>query len=146
MEKLKFDMPKAGEKSRQKHPHYAKKYPGGTVITRVEREYTLARNANTIVASTAKLVQYPLILAFAVTVHKVQGQTIERPLKCVIDLRTVFQGAQGYVMMSRVKEMEQLFILEELPENKIYPNKKALDEIERLWQVSLNNNLKPWDD
>ena len=78
----------------------------------MEREYTLAKKANTVVASTAKLVQFPVVLAFAVTVHKVQGQTIERPLKCVIDLRSVFEGAQAYVMMSRIKELEQLYILE----------------------------------
>ena len=34
---VKFDIPKAGEKRRQDHPSYAKKYPGGTVITRIER-------------------------------------------------------------------------------------------------------------
>ena len=140
-----FDMPKAGEKSRQNHPNYAKKYPGGTVIIKIEREYTLAKNANTIVASTAKIIQHPLILAFAVTVHKVQGQTIERPLKCVIDIRTVFQGAQGYVMASRVKDMKQLFVLENLPEDKIYPNQKALLEIERLWEVSMNKNPTEWE-
>ena len=138
-------MSKAGEKRRQDHPNYAKKYPGGTVIIKIEREYTLAKNANTIVASTAKIIQHPLILAFAVTVHKVQGQTIERPLKCVIDIRTVFQGAQGYVMASRVKDMKQLFVLENLPEDKIYPNQKALLEIERLWEVSMNNNPTEWE-
>ena len=86
-----------------------------------------------------------MILAFAVTVHKVQGQTIERPLNCVIDLRSVFEGAQAYVMMSRIKELEQLYILEELPENKIYPIQKALDEIKRLQEVSINNNPTAWD-
>ena len=48
-------------------------------------------------------------------------------------------------MGSRVKDMEQLFILEELPEKKIYPNQKALEEIERLWKVYLNSNPTPWD-
>ena len=86
-----------------------------------------------------------MILAFAVTVHKVQGQTIERPLNCVIDLRSVFEGAQAYVMMSRIKELEQLFILEELTEGKIYPIKKALDEIKRLQDVSINSNPSSWD-
>ena len=43
--------------------------------------------------NTAKLLQYPIILAFAVTVYKIQGQTIEKPLKCVIDLQSVFEGA-----------------------------------------------------
>ena len=109
---VKFDNAKAGNESRKRHPNYAKKYPAGTVITKMEREYTLSKTAKT--AS-----QYPLILAFAVTVHKVQGQTIERPLKCVVDLRSVFEGAQAYVMLSRIKELDQLYILEELPENKI---------------------------
>ena len=142
---VKFANPKAGKESRRKHPNYSKKYPEGTVITKMEREYTLSKNVNTVVASTAKLIQYPLILAFAVTVHKVQGQTIEKPLKCVIDLRSVFEGAQAYVMLSRIKELGQLYILEELPENKIYPIQKALEEIIRLQEVSINNNPNLWD-
>jgi hypothetical protein len=142
---VKFANPKAGKESRKKHPSYSQKYPEGTVITKMEREYTLSKKAGAVVASTAKLIQYPLILAFAVTVHKVQGQTIERPLKCVIDLRSVFEGAQAYVMLSRIKELKQLYILEELPENKIYPIQKALVEIRRLQEVSINNNPTTWD-
>ena len=34
-----------------------------------------------------------------------------------------------YVMLSRIKELKQLYILEELPEDKIYPIQKALEEI-----------------
>ena len=49
-----------------------------------------------------------------------------------IDLRSVFEGAQAYVMLSRIKELDQLYILEELPENKIYPIQKALEEIRRI--------------
>lgn len=46
---------------------------------------------------------------------------------------------------SRIKELEQLFILEELPVKKMYPNIKALDEIERLFINSINNNPSIWD-
>ena len=42
-------------------------------------------------------------------------------------------------MANRVKELEQLFILEELPENKMYTMVKAHEEIERLAEVSINN-------
>ena len=56
----------------------------------------------------------------------------------------MFEGAQAYVMMSRIKELEQLYILEELPENKIYPIRKALDEIKRLQEVSINKNPTSW--
>ena len=67
---VKLNNAKAGNESRKRHPNDAKKYPAGTVITKMEREYTLSKTA---IASTAKLVQYPLILAFAVTVHKICG-------------------------------------------------------------------------
>ena len=142
---VKFDNPKAGKESRKNHPAYAKKYPGGTVITKMEREYTLSKTGTSVGGSTAKLIQYPLILAFAVTVYKIQGQTIDRSQKCVVDLRSVFDGAQAYVMLSRMKELDQLYILEDLPENKIYPVKKALDEILRLQEVSINRNPIRWD-
>ena len=61
----------------------------------------------------------------------------------MIDLRSVFEGAKA--MMSRIKELDQLYILEELPENKIYPILKALEEIKRLESVSINNNPTKWD-
>ena len=66
-------------------------------------------------------------------------------MKCVIDLRYGFEGAQAYVMLSRVKELEQVYILEDLPENKIYPIQEALLEIKRLEDVSINKNPTMWD-
>ena len=47
-------------------------------------------------------------------------------MKSAVDLKSVFEGAQAYVMLSRIKELEQLHILDELPENKIYPIKIVL--------------------
>ena len=142
---IKFANPKVGLQSRKKHPLYAKKYPEGTVITKIDREYTISKRVSTDIGSTAHLIQFPIILAFAVTVHKVQGQTIDKPLKVVMDLRSVFEGAQGYVMLSRIKELLQLYILEELPEKKLYPIERALVEIKRLEEVSMNKNPKSWD-
>ena len=147
MDKLivKFDNPKAGRESRRKHPNFSKKYPEGTVVVKKDYEYMISKKSDTVVGSSAKLKQYPLILAYAVTVHKIQGQTIDRPWKCTIDLGTVFEGAQAYVMLSRVKELQQIYILNDLPENKIYPIQKALDEMKRLEDVSINNNPETWD-
>ena len=101
--------------------------------------------SNSIVSSTAKLVQFPLIPAFAVTCHRFQGQTILNPSKVVIDLRKVFQAAQSYVMLSRVQSLEQLHILEKFPEEKLYIDQKALMEIRRLEEISINRNPSPWD-
>ena len=139
-----FDNPAAGKESRGRNPMMTKKYPNGTVIKKKEQEYSLARNQG-LISSTAKLIQYPIVLAWAVTVHKFQGQTVKSPQKVVIDLRSVFEAAQAYVMASRVQELEQLYILEELPENKIYASHAALDEIERLIGVSMNKNPTDWE-
>merc|ERR1711954_499797 len=117
--------------------------PEGTVIKKKEVEYSLAKNQG-LISSTAKLIQFPLVLAWAVTVHKFQGQTVKAPQKVVVDLRSVFEAAQAYVMASRVQELDQLFILEELPQEKIYANQSALAEMDRLVQVSVNKNLTPW--
>ena len=48
-------------------------------------------------------------------------------------------------MLSRVKELDQIYILGELPENKIYPIPKALNEIKRLEEICINNNPSSWD-
>ena len=76
--------------------------------------------------------------------HKIQGQTIERNKKTTVDLKSVFEGAQAYVMLSRMKELEQLYILDELQEKKIYPIKKAQEEIERLEEISMNKHPDGW--
>ena len=115
------------------------------MIKKTERDYSLSKTKG-LVSTTAKLIQFPLVLAWAVTVHKFQGQTVKNPQKVVIDLRTIFEAAQAYVMMSRVQEIDQLFILEELLPDKIYANHAALEEIERLVSVSKNKNPTAWDD
>ena len=66
-------------------------------------------------------------------------------MKSVVDLKSVFEGAQAYVMLSRMKEMDQLHILDELPEKKIYPIVKAQNEITRLETISMNKNPNAWD-
>ena len=141
---VKFDNPEAGKKSRANNPAMAKKYPGGTVIKKKEEEYSLAKNQG-LISSTARLIQFPIVLAWAVTTHKFQGQTVKAPQKVAIDLRSVFEAAQAYVMLSRVQELEQLYILEEFPEEKIYANNSAMEEIDRLIKVSRNMNPTEWE-
>ena len=74
-----------------------------------------------------------------------QGQTIRKPNKCVADLRTVFQAAQTYTILSRVENIDQLFILGSLPRNKFYADSHALEELERLDRVSVNKNPTVWE-
>ena len=141
---VKFDNPEAGKESQRRNPGMALKYPNGTVIRKTEQDYSLSKSQG-LISSTAKLIQIPLVLAWAVTVHKFQGQTVCHPQKVVIDLRSVFEAAQAYVMASRVQELSQLYILEELPKEKIYPSQAALEEIKRLLSASVNRNPTSWE-
>ena len=100
-------------------------------------QYCLTRKAS-LVSNCAKVVQFPIVLCFSTTAHK--GQTIVKPLKFVVDIRTVFESAQAYVMMSRVQCLEQLFILENFPTKKIYASIKAINEVERMENISVNRH------
>jgi ATP-dependent DNA helicase PIF1 len=73
--------------------------------------------------------QLPLILAWALTIHKSQGATMD----CAeIDVgSSIFECGQTYVALSRIKSLEGLYLTSFEP-NKIRINKKVRDFYENL--------------
>jgi ATP-dependent exoDNAse (exonuclease V) alpha subunit len=73
--------------------------------------------------------QYPLILAYALSIHKVQGCTLDY---AIIDIGySVFESSMSYVALSRVRNLNGLFLKAYQP-SKIFCDKDALSFYESL--------------
>ena len=128
-----------GRETRKSYPWLQEKFPGKNVlgIKPIEFQYSLSKSKSAGLAS-AVIIQYPLRLAFASTAHKVQGLTVKKPNSLVVDLRSVRESAQAYVILSRVQAIHQLYILESVSEEKITSSHIALEELKRMEKVAVN--------
>jgi ATP-dependent DNA helicase PIF1 len=76
-----------------------------------------------------KRVQLPIINAFALTIHKVQGLSL--PAVTVALNSNIFSDGQAYVALSRGKDLEQVYLTHcDLEAIKADP--EAIAEYERL--------------
>lgn len=78
--------------------------------------------------------QVPLILAWAMSIHKSQGQTIQR---VKVDLGKVFEKGQSYVALSRAASMEGLQVLRFDPKN-VMAHPKVVEWNKTLESVGTN--------
>jgi hypothetical protein len=94
--------------------------------------------------------QYPIKLAWAITVHKSQGLTFER---AILDINSAFAPGQVYVALSRLKSLDGLVLTSKFMLNgissdahviKFASNKKRPDEITGILEVEMFLFLKDY--
>ena len=136
---IKLDHEKAGHHLRKKYEQKlaSLKKEECTPIGRISFEYSLGKSAKNHTAK-AKVIQFPLMLAWAMTGHKVQGGTIKHPTPVVVDMDSCFTAGQAYVMLSRIQNLSQLFLKSFNP-SKIMVSDKALKEAQKLKGRAINN-------
>ncbi len=79
------------------------KTKAGKRIEAVPGEWSIADGPKIL----AQVKQVPLRLAWAITVHKSQGMSLD---SAIIDLGSAFEFGQGYVAISRVRSLQGLFL------------------------------------
>lgn len=88
------------------------KYSFNSSTKKVERE------------EVSRISQFPLILAWAITIHKSQGLTFEN---LIADVSNSFSEGQVYVALSRCKSLRGLTLMAPLDEKAIKVNSKVVD-------------------
>lgn len=108
--------------SRKSYP--VVEFSNGKTITIGPEEWLIEKfdGERKLVITEAGVTQIPLILAWAMTIHKSQGLTLDK-ISC--DLSDVFSPGQAYVALSRARNLEGVFI-ESINFDKIKPDNKAV--------------------
>ncbi|XP_061883615.1 uncharacterized protein LOC133634970 [Entelurus aequoreus] len=130
---VKFDDPKIGSQRRKERSHAAVECPHSTAIDPVEDSATKCGGLRR---------QFPLKLAWACTVHKVQGLTVDEAVVC---LHKVFAAGQAYVALSRVRDISGL-VITDFKEKAIYCKdavKEALDSMPPFLLEQPQPSLEP---
>lgn len=109
-------------------------------------DYFVDKKTKTIYTQvSAEYHQYPLKLAWAVSIHKSQGLTLK---EAIIDASQAFAFGQVYVALSRCESLEGIHLLEMIPSHKIIADKvvrKYLDSIDSDGYVSVPDELEDTD-
>ena len=108
------------------------------VVTKVNKKSCYVRFANDskdtlvkpcrILSKNAEYFQMPLGDGYALTVHRVQGQTLE---KVVIHADDLFSADQTYVAFSRARNAEDIKVIGNLSKKLVTRNKDQIEEIRK---------------
>ena len=125
----------------QSNDKYAHKH-NYVPIERVEANIKIRPNKDS--SPVIKRTQFPLMLSWACTVHKVQGQTLDKVVVSFdLENQRSFNSGQIYVALSRVTSLNGLFLVGTYKSNAIKADQKAILEYECMRKESI---LKPTHD
>ena len=89
-----------------------------------------SENKNLIQEKTGDFLQYPLKLAWAITIHKSQGKTFK---KAIIDLKNgTFAHGQSYVALSRCVSLNGIGLVHPLKKNHIKTDHRIINYLTKL--------------
>ena len=138
---IKFDDPTVGKLQREKNKMYCK-YKG-VPLFRTNYTYAIGKSIRNH-SAMASVLQFPLTLAWAMTAHKMQGQTVYHPQILLADLQSMFGTNMAYVVCSRVQFFEQLYFTRTFKDSKIATCKISKAKCHDLSMKSINNHPKCW--
>lgn len=110
------------------------------ILTKVDWEnirYSLSATNQIEEDVIGKFTQFPLRLAWAITIHKSQGLTFE---KAIIDVSASFASGQMYVALSRCTTLSGLVLLSNLPTNSVAIHQSVLNFVSHIENNPPNNN------
>lgn len=105
-------------------------FSNGKILTISPEEWLIEKfdSEKRLVTVEAGVKQVPLILAWAITIHKSQGLTLDK-ISC--DLSDIFSPGQAYVALSRARSLNGVFI-ESINFNKITSHPEAVEFYQNL--------------
>lgn len=89
-----------------------------------QKRYTLDADKNIKTEVLGSFEQYPVRLAWAVTIHKSQGLTFDR---VIIDAGRSFASGQVYVALSRCRTLNGIILKSEISQNAIFKDHRIED-------------------
>ena len=108
----KFDDPKVGKEQRKSFGHLCPEWESelGTPIFPTRMDCFPKSRSDKEHGNRCTIIQFAFRLGWASTAHKLQGTTIKKGEKFVVHGHKKMPSGMGYVMLSRVSQIEDLYI------------------------------------